>query len=846
MDYSKNDNNKDTDAKQINISNCIQEPNRNINFIEDYTSNQIHKLDNSEQQRAFNEHNSCAKNEHPLRSFSMSHKKQHSEPNGHKQQITPLSSKYIEVVCFNEIHDAPLNKIRDEMQKECSILSIAKTFSENMLDNKNKISNSNLKEMTKFKMALITDANTAEELMQNKPVNEEKEYNAKRLNDSAKFQKSREPNRLNSLHRNECSIMDDNKSKTSIVCSNQVLRPESSDIVDEKEITENVAKGRNESSEKNNHMTKKQLQILMSRSCAEPNGNGLLENNVINDQDHGPVKTQIHEVNIDSIHDANFFETPNISGKINKSNHLINDNCALITTAIEAESISDKFDVKTPDKIRFEEIENKLEEMFAGIEDEQLVQPTSCKSNTNNTSSNKVGDDFQLDETTLHAVTKESSGINKNTRDEVVIPNFCNENELLLPINSLHPSKGAKKSTESRTLKTNNIVSEKNEFTTEVDAQKLKKTMPTHRRLSIAMDPALLRFSKQQNHKESDNNRNKIKTNNKNRYVEKNKEKKYSKSLISNNKRKQFKSESQATTKLKPQNLKHRRLHTLSLDNDNDQEERTQQVRELDNKIRSPFILVKHNGTISVVNSPTIDDLNEKNTKSKKTGTFVHERKKVRGCHSSTLSNRYDADTADSSWICVFCKHGPHKKGLGDLFGPYIVSIDCEEYQSAVELYTHDSASLFIKRRRIESSILTEKIQGIHTKCTNETVIQTHMSETQDMSDCNEEPSFHKFSLGMSRISDIGYEIWLHEDCAIWAPNLFVIGSRLVGLEAAIWNSTRYKCVFCSKPGAILCCLQRECKVTAHVPCARESNWSLDEQTFWSHCKNHVSTSSPN
>ena len=26
-----------------------------------------------------------------------------------------------------------------------------------------------------------------------------------------------------------------------------------------------------------------------------------------------------------------------------------------------------------------------------------------------------------------------------------------------------------------------------------------------------------------------------------------------------------------------------------------------------------------------------------------------------------------------SPWICVFCKHGPHLKGMGDLFGPYIL-----------------------------------------------------------------------------------------------------------------------------------------------------------------------------
>lgn len=346
--------------------------------------------------------------------------------------------------------------------------------------------------------------------------------------------------------------------------------------------------------------------------------------------------------------------------------------------------------------------------MFAGIEDEQLVHPTNSKTNSQ-TSSYKIGDDFQMDDTKLDPVTKESSGMNKNLiGNEVLITKVCYDNELILPINSLHPTKAAKKSTDSYTIESNKIASDKAKFTTNIDTQNFQKTIPPHRRLSVGVDPTLLRIAKQQIDKGRNTDRKKFKKNNKNRYAEKNKESTYSKSLISNNKRKQFKSESQgATTKHKQPSLKHSRLHTIF--HDNEQEERNQQVRELDNKIRSPFILVKHNGAITVINSPTIDDLNEKSTKSKKTGTFVHERKKVRGCHSSTLSNRYDADTADSSWICVFCKQGPHKKGLGDLFGPYIVSIDCEEYQSAVDAYTHDSM-LFIKRRRTEGSPVPEKV----------------------------------------------------------------------------------------------------------------------------------------
>jgi hypothetical protein len=49
------------------------------------------------------------------------------------------------------------------------------------------------------------------------------------------------------------------------------------------------------------------------------------------------------------------------------------------------------------------------------------------------------------------------------------------------------------------------------------------------------------------------------------------------------------------------------------------------------------------------------------------------------GMFSSTLSARYDAHTTDRTWVCVFCKNGPHCSvggggTSGDLFGPYLLT----------------------------------------------------------------------------------------------------------------------------------------------------------------------------
>lgn len=119
-------------------------------------------------------------------------------------------------------------------------------------------------------------------------------------------------------------------------------------------------------------------------------------------------------------------------------------------------------------------------------------------------------------------------------------------------------------------------------------------------------------------------------------------------------------------------------------------------------------------------------------------------------------------------------------------------------------------------------------------------IVKTHVTDIKTISKSNGEFPINDFQIGMFKLTDDSFEIWIHEDCAIWAPNIFVIGSRLVGLQDATWMSAQYDCVYCSKPGALLCCLKRGCKTTSHVPCARESNWLLDELTFWAHCKRHT------
>lgn len=92
---------------------------------------------------------------------------------------------------------------------------------------------------------------------------------------------------------------------------------------------------------------------------------------------------------------------------------------------------------------------------------------------------------------------------------------------------------------------------------------------------------------------------------------------------------------------------------------------------------------------------------------------------------------------------------------------------------------------------------------------------------------------------GMTQASDSSHEVWAHEDCIVWASGVHIIGARVVGLEAAVWGSVRHQCSVCQKYGAMLSCLHRSCNNEVHVPCAKRSDWDLNEHSFQSRCREH-------
>jgi hypothetical protein len=259
-------------------------------------------------------------------------------------------------------------------------------------------------------------------------------------------------------------------------------------------------------------------------------------------------------------------------------------------------------------------------------------------------------------------------------------------------------------------------------------------------------------------------------------------------------------------------------------------------------KSRGPFIQIRGPRdsplSVSVINTPTNDDDPEKKThKNKKFHDDSEYRHKVRskGLHCSTLSNQYDAQTKDASWICAFCKRGPHATETtgptlntnipapGDLFGPYFITTNSPEFERRLDdPYDKQFKSKKIART-LDNNAIGAKIIGKKFK-------RKHSLDLKGDEDVY---------LGITDTGNGTYEIWAHEDCIVWAAGVYLVGPKIIGLEEAVWTSCNVMCIKCHIKGANICCLKRGCVKVAHVCCARLTNWQFDEENYKTYCPEH-------
>ncbi|CAA2977654.1 atpase family aaa domain-containing [Olea europaea subsp. europaea] len=82
--------------------------------------------------------------------------------------------------------------------------------------------------------------------------------------------------------------------------------------------------------------------------------------------------------------------------------------------------------------------------------------------------------------------------------------------------------------------------------------------------------------------------------------------------------------------------------------------------------------------------------------------------------------------------------------------------------------------------------------------------------------------------------------IWVHQQCAVWSPEVYFAGlGCLKNVRAALCRGRALKCSRCGRPGATIGCRVDRCPKTYHVPCARANGCIFDHRKFLIACTDH-------
>ncbi|XP_053981745.1 uncharacterized protein CG5098 isoform X3 [Hylaeus volcanicus] len=225
------------------------------------------------------------------------------------------------------------------------------------------------------------------------------------------------------------------------------------------------------------------------------------------------------------------------------------------------------------------------------------------------------------------------------------------------------------------------------------------------------------------------------------------------------------------------------------------------------------------------------------------------------GLFSSTLSSRYDAHTTDSTWVCVFCKQGPHSVIPGDpsrphpnLAGPHIAP---GTYTVPAGVLSDLFGPYLIGKERLEDGILSadeqeitieQKKGGKNKRSLRYAGLADQFTAKMGKKKRNSvESNTNVIFTGMTVLpgEEQRWEVWLHEQCAIWAAGVYMAGGRVTGLQEAVWDAAKSICDSCGLTGANIGCVKRGCKAVTHYPCALTKGWHLDTNQYIPKCNLH-------
>ncbi|XP_053393248.1 uncharacterized protein LOC123564608 isoform X2 [Mercenaria mercenaria] len=166
----------------------------------------------------------------------------------------------------------------------------------------------------------------------------------------------------------------------------------------------------------------------------------------------------------------------------------------------------------------------------------------------------------------------------------------------------------------------------------------------------------------------------------------------------------------------------------------------------------------------------------------------------------------YNETTENEEWICALCGKHSSYKFLGDLFGPYTVEIMSDDM-----LDLSPKVRLGTKKKRSEES----------------------------QSSVNKSNKSGRRASSVSQEASEWKEVWVHESCSVYSDGVFLIGSKIYGLQEAVRIASQTPCSVCNEMGAMIGCLNKGCQQKFHHVCAQGADCYLDEENFSLLCPKH-------
>lgn len=211
----------------------------------------------------------------------------------------------------------------------------------------------------------------------------------------------------------------------------------------------------------------------------------------------------------------------------------------------------------------------------------------------------------------------------------------------------------------------------------------------------------------------------------------------------------------------------------------------------------------------AVVNQP----YQEADIKASKTRTIIQNVSSVEISHLPSDKSIFipNSETEETdTWVCALCGKHSSYMFLGDLFGPYAVDVPMESEKAFSP--KHSSGSRGGRSRSVDSA-----------------------------STSGQSSRSNRSGQRSSKEASVWKEVWVHECCAIWADGVFLIGSKIYGLQEACKIASKTVCSRCHEHGAMVGCLHKGCQMKLHHSCAMEEDCILDEENFSLLCPKHKS-----